>query len=152
MVSKKEIEIDARGPRFSAAITTLVLAIALTTHSVWVILFQGVIFAIGAMKGPQFTPYAYLFRTLIRPRLKSEARGESVRPPQFAQRVGLYFMFIALLGWASAVPLAFTIAVSFALAAAFLNAAFDYCLGCEAYLLLLRLRSPRIGPGTTLGA
>jgi hypothetical protein len=35
----------------------------------------------------------------------------------------------------------FTVAVSFALAAAFLNSAFNYCLGCEMYLLALRLRT-----------
>ena len=142
MVSKKEIEIDARGPRFSAAITTLLLAVALVTHSGWLLIFQGVVFAIGAFRGPQFTPYALFFRTVIRPRLKSEASSENVRPPQFAQSVGLIFIVVALLGWVTAIPLLFTIAVSFALAAAFLNAAFDFCLGCEAYLLLLRLRSP----------
>ena len=32
-------------------------------------------------------------------------------------------------------------AVSMALGAAFLNAAFNFCLGCEIYLLLLRARS-----------
>jgi hypothetical protein len=32
-------------------------------------------------------------------------------------------------------------AVAMALAAAFLNAAFNFCLGCEIYLLLLRARS-----------
>ena len=40
--------IDARGPRFSAAITTVVLATALATHSVWVLIAQALVFAIGA--------------------------------------------------------------------------------------------------------
>ena len=57
------IEIDARGPRFSAAITTLVLALALVTESIWVIAFQAIVFAIGAFKGPQFTPYAFIYRS-----------------------------------------------------------------------------------------
>jgi hypothetical protein len=64
------IEIDARGPRFSALLTTVVLAIALVTGSVWVAAFQAVVFAIGATKGPQFTPYAFVYRSLIKPRLK----------------------------------------------------------------------------------
>ena len=64
----QNIEIDARGPRFSAALTTVVLAIALVTSSEWVATFQAIVFAIGAIKGPQFTPYAFIYRTLIKPR------------------------------------------------------------------------------------
>jgi hypothetical protein len=33
----------------------------------------------------------------------------------------------------------FTIATSFALVAAFLNSAFGYCLGCQMYLILVRI-------------
>ena len=137
----QNIEIDARGPRFSAALTTVVLALALVTGSVWVATFQAVVFAIGAINGPQFTPYAFIYRTLIKPRLKSPLRTEDVRPPQFAQSIGLLFALVALAGAATGAPVVFTIAIAAALAAAFLNAAFDFCLGCQIYLLLARLRS-----------
>ena len=137
----QNIEIDARGPRFSAALTTVVLAIALVTGSLWVATFQAVIFAIGAIKGPQFTPYAFIYRTLIKPRMKSPLRTEDVRPPKFAQSIGLIFALVALVGSASGAPVVFTVAIAAALAAAFLNAAFDFCLGCQIYLLLARLRS-----------
>jgi hypothetical protein len=40
--------IDVRGPRFSAAITVIVLAIALATQNAWVLALQAVVFAIGA--------------------------------------------------------------------------------------------------------
>jgi hypothetical protein len=137
----QNIEIDARGPRFSAALTTVVLAIALVTGSLWVATFQAVVFAIGAIKGPQFTPYAFIYRTLIKPRLKSPLRTEDVRPPKFAQSIGLLFALVALVGSATGTPVVFTVAIAAALAAAFLNAAFDFCLGCQIYLLLARLRS-----------
>ena len=140
-ITGKSLEIDARGPRFSAALTTVVLAIALVTGSVWVALFQAVVFAIGATKGPQFTPYAFIFRKLIKLRLKSPLRTEDVRPPKFAQSIGLLFALVALVGSATGTPVVFTVAVAAALAAAFLNAAFDFCLGCQIYLLLARLRS-----------
>ena len=140
-VTSNSLEIDARGPRFSALLTTAVLAIALVTGWVWVATFQAVVFAIGAIKGPQFTPYAFIFRTLIKPRLKSPVRTEDVRPPQFAQSIGLLFALVALAGAATGTSVVFTIAVAAALAAAFLNAAFDFCLGCQVYLLLARLRS-----------
>jgi hypothetical protein len=137
----QNIEIDARGPRFSAALTTVVLALALVTGSVWLATFQAVVFAIGAINGPQFTPYAFIYRTLIKPRLKSPLRTEDVRPPKFAQSIGLLFALVALVGAASGTSVVFTVAIAAALAAAFLNAAFDFCLGCQVYLILARLRS-----------
>jgi hypothetical protein len=122
--------IDARGPRFGAVITTIVLATALATNNVWVIVAQSIVFAIGAVKGPQFTPYASLFKNFVKPRLKKTGETEDVRPPQFAQTVGLLFALTAAAGSFAGLDVVFTIAVAFALAAAFLNAAFNFCLGC----------------------
>ena len=135
-----ETTIDARGPRFSALLTTIVLGVALATTNAWLLIFQSAIFAIGAFKGPQHTPYAFIFKKLVKPKLKSEAEIEDVRPPQFAQRVGFGFTVVAIFG-AIFLPELATIAVSFALAAAFLNAAFNFCLGCEIYLRIARLRA-----------
>ncbi len=139
-LSQENGMIDARGPRFSALITTVVLVLALATNSTWVLAFQAAVFAIGAFRGPQFTPYALIFKKLVRPRLKGEVPTEDIRPPQFAQSVGLVFALVGIIGSVSGLPLLFTLATSAALAAAFLNAAFNFCLGCEVYLLLLRLR------------
>jgi hypothetical protein len=140
---KMSASIDSRGPRWSAGITTIVLATALVTSSLWVIAYQAVVFAIGAIRGPQFTPNAVIFKKLIRPRLKSEATFEDVRPPQFAQAVGLGFALVAVIASVVGAGAVFTIAVGFALAAAFLNAAFNFCLGCEMYLLILRARTAK---------
>ena len=134
------IVIDARGPRFSAAITVVVLSAALITQSLFLIALQFAVFLIGATKGPQFTPYALIYKNWIKPRLSGEFIPEDVRPPQFAQAVGLIFAAVALVGLFTGATSLFTIATGFALAAAFLNAAFNYCLGCEVYLLLLRAR------------
>ena len=133
--------IDVRGPRFSAAITVIVLAIALATQNAWVLALQGVVFAIGAIRGPQFTPYAFIFKRVVKPLLRGEAVTEDSRPPQFAQTVGFLFALVGLLGAAIGSVPVFSIAVGFALAAAFLNSVFNYCLGCEMYLLVLRIRT-----------
>ena len=139
--SKKSTTIiDARGPRFGALITTIILAAALATNNVWFVVAAGIAFAIGAFKGPQFTPQAFIYKSFVKPRLKGEVPAEDVRPPQFAQSVGLLFALAAIAGATTGVDLLFTIAVAFALGAAFLNAAFNFCLGCEIYLLLLRAR------------
>ena len=137
----QKIYIDARGPRFSASITTLVLALALVTQNKWVLVAQGVVFLIGATRGPQFTPYGLLFKKIIKPRLRKEAPTEDVRPPKFAQAVGFGFALVGAIGAFSGATTVFTVAVGFALATAFLNAAFNYCLGCEMYLLIVRFTS-----------
>ena len=141
--TKPTTVIDARGPRFGAVITTAVLATALATSNLWVIVAQAIVFAIGAFRGPQFTPYALIFKKIVKPRLKSAVITEDVRPPQFAQSVGLIFALVAITGSITGISGLFVVAVSFALAAAFLNAAFNFCLGCEMYLLLLRARKPQ---------
>ena len=137
-VTSKANLIDARGPRFSAVITTIILATALVTQSAILIAIQLVVFAIGAFAGPAKTPYAFLFKKFVKPRLKGAVPTEDARPPQFAQSVGLIFAVVALAGSLLSIPALFTVAVSFALFAAFLNAAFNFCLGCEIYLLALR--------------
>jgi hypothetical protein len=137
-VTSKANLIDARGPRFSAVITTIVLATALVTQSAILIAIQLVVFAIGAFAGPAKTPYAFVFKKFVKPRLKGAVPTEDARPPQFAQSVGLIFAVVALAGSLLSIPVLFTVAVSFALFAAFLNAAFNFCLGCEIYLLALR--------------
>lgn len=138
-------QIDVRGARFSALLTTFVLALSLATESWILALWQTAVFAIGATFGPARTPYASIFRTVVKPRLKSSPTFEDERPPRFAQAVGFLFGSVALVGVASGISLLFTIAIAFALAAAFLNAAFNFCLGCKVYLLLARaFKSERV--------
>ena len=137
----QKIYIDARGPRFGAAITTTVLAVALVTQNKWVLVAQGLVFLIGALRGPQFTPYGLIYKNLVKQRLSKVGPTEDVRPPKFAQAVGFMFALVGSIGAFAGVDLVFTIATGFALAAAFLNSAFNYCLGCEMYLLIVRFTS-----------
>ena len=137
-------QIDPRGPRFAAAVTTLGLALGLLTASVGRLLPPTVVFALGAT-GPW--AYVLLYRTLVRPRLAPPAELEDPRPVRFAQAVGLAFGLLALLGIAAGSGLLALVATAAALAAAFLNAAIGLCLGCELYLLTLRARPGRVGTG-----
>ena len=132
------MEIDPRGPRFGAVITTIVLAVVLITSSAALLGAQLVVFAIGALFGLRYAPYGIVYRRLIRPRIGPPARTEAEAPPRFSQGVGMIFAAGGVLGYAlgaTAVGIVFT---ALALAAAFLNAAFDFCLGCQAYLLIQR--------------
>ncbi len=131
--------IDPRGPRFGATVTTVLLAIALLTApsgvAVGLLAVQTVLFALGAGLGVGRTPYAWAFRTLVRPRLAPPTELEDATPPRFAQAVGLAFAVLALAGFLTGATLLGEVATGFALAAAFLNAAFGFCLGCEVFLL-----------------
>lgn len=144
--------IDPRGPRFNAAVTavvlTLVLAFAPATPAVALLGLQALLFAHGAALGIQHTPYAWLFRAVVRPRLAPPAELEDPAPPRFAQTVGLLFALVGLAGYLAGSELVGAIAVGLALVAALLNAALGFCLGCEAYLLLRRLGGRSSHPAT----
>ncbi|TJZ44099.1 DUF4395 domain-containing protein [Streptomyces piniterrae] len=130
--------VDVRGPRFAAALTSVVLAAALISGSGWVLAFQALVFAIGVAAGVQRSPYAWLFKVAVRPRLAAPREFEDAAPPRFAQGVGLVFVAIGLVGYFAGPEWLGLAATGCALAATFLNAAFGYCLGCEVYLLLRR--------------
>lgn len=135
--------VDPRGSRFGAAITTVVLAVVLVAGpdsplGIVLVIFQAVMFAVGALLGPRRHPYAFVFRALVRPRLGPPGDLEDPAPPRFAQVVGLVFAVIAIVGVVAAWSGLFYAAVALAFAAALLNAAFGFCLGCEVYLLVRR--------------
>jgi hypothetical protein len=140
-------QVDPRGQRFAAALTSLVLLVALvaapSTLTALLLAAQAVFFLAGAALGPARTPYAVIYRALVLPRLGRPRELEPAAPPRFAQGVGLVFAVVALLGVAIGATAVTLVATAMALAAAFLNAAFGFCLGCEMYLLLLRLRPSR---------
>ena len=137
--NKLVVLIDARGPRYSAGITSVVLALALITESSYVIGFQFAVFLSAVLFGLRRSIYGFIYRNLIQPRLKGPVPSEDQHAPRFAQLIGALFAFIALLGGVSGNSAVFLTATSFALGAAFLNAAFDFCLGCQIYLILVRL-------------
>jgi hypothetical protein len=145
--------IDPRGPRVAATLTTVVLALVLLTApgplAVALLAAQTAVFAVGAIAGIQHTPYALVFRTLLRPRLGPPAELEDAAPPRFAQAVGLGFAVVGLLGLVTGATTLGLVAVGFALAAALLNAATGFCLGCEIYLLSKRFTTRATSTVTT---
>jgi hypothetical protein len=137
------VGIDPRGPRFAASLTAVVVAVAFLTGSAWVLAAQVVVFAISAALGIQRGPYAWLYRTFVRPRLGPPGELEDPRPPRFAQTLGFVITGLGLVFAVAGAGLAVEVASALAFVAAFLNAAFGFCLGCEIYLLAARLRRPR---------
>jgi hypothetical protein len=127
------MQVDSRALRFAATVTTVVLALVLVTGSAWLLAAQAVVFALGVLGT---SPYGMIFKGIV----KSPPRElEDAAPPRFAQGVGLVFALVGLVGFVTQItPLALG-AVAVALFAAFLNAAFGFCLGCEMFLIIRRL-------------
>lgn len=145
--------IDPRGPRFAAGITALLLLVdvllGLTTPigatlaervvepaflllgAIWLLFLWGVL-------SPRTAPWGALYRAAIAPRLSPPTEREDPRPPRFAQGVGLFVVSIGLILHIVGVAWALPIAAAAAFVAAFLNAVFGLCLGCQLYLVLQR--------------
>ena len=147
----KPAKIDPRGPRFGAGITTVILLVVVVLGlqtapaagspdaAFWLLLFAFVMFAWGTVLGPAKHPYGVFFRTVIRPRLSAPKYLEPEAPPRFAQGVGLLVSGVGLVLHLAGIPYGLVAAAAAAFIAAFLNAVFGLCLGCELYGLLLRL-------------
>lgn len=139
-------QVDVRGPRFVAWVTTAVLIVTLLVSTVSVLAaalilgLQTVVFAIGAALGPRRHPYGKVFAALIAPRLGAVTEREPVAPLKFAQLVGFVFGALGTVDFTLGAPLVGLVAAGFALFAAFLNAAFGICLGCQIYPLVARFR------------
>jgi hypothetical protein len=131
--------VDPRGPRFAAVVTTVVLVVVLVSGWWPLLALQTVVFAIGAFVGLKPAPYSLLYRYLLAPRLGPATEREDAAPLRFAQAVGFVFALVGTIGYAAGVTPLGIVATAFALFAAFLNAAFNFCLGCEMYLLIRRV-------------
>lgn len=129
--------IDARGPQFNAALTSVVLVVSLltsgTSAGVVFLGLQGVLFLVAVAAGVQRSPAAWLFRRVVRPRLGPPTRLEDPRPPRFAQGIGLVFVVGGLAGFVLGPEWLGYAATGLALVAALLNATVQVCLGCRVY-------------------
>lgn len=141
-------KIDPRGPRFGAAITSVLMLVVIylgfdeSTYqvAVWLIAINTALFAIGASLGNAKHPYGLIFKSLVRPLLKAPVELEDSRPPKFAQLIGFTLSTIGLVFGLLGpdFQLGLIICASGVFFAAFLNSVFNYCVGCQIWLALAR--------------
>lgn len=147
--------IDPRGPRFAAAVTSAILlgvylagigslidpGASLAERAFdpgFIVLLIAALLFVWSLVAPRSQPVAAFFRRVVQPKLQPPNELEDLRPPRFAQGVGLVVVGIGLILHLIGVPWALVVAGGAAFVAAFLNAVFGFCLGCEIYLLLQR--------------
>ncbi|BBZ30395.1 membrane protein [Mycolicibacterium madagascariense] len=141
-------QVDVRGPRFTAWVTTVVIVATLvvsafsTAAAAVVLGLQAVVFAIGAIGGPRRHPYGRVFASVVAPRLGPVTEREPVAPLKFAQLVGFGFAAAGTLAFATGLFTVGLVLTALALVAAFLNAAFGICLGCRLYPFVSRFTTP----------
>jgi hypothetical protein len=138
--------IDVRGPRVAATITVAVLATDLAvggTLGTALVVWQWLVFGVAAVAGLRWSVYGNLFRALKRrfdlgpaPAVEPEAG------PRFAQACGFAVMTVAVAATALGAPLVATAATALVLSLAALLAAFDVCVGCILYGVLVRVPGP----------
>jgi hypothetical protein len=140
--------IDPRGPRFGAAITNILSIVifflaldegTLNSDIAYLLLvYAAGLFAVGAFFGTSSHPYAWLYKTLIKPRLAAPKELEDPRPPQFAQAIGLFVAAVGIVLQLVGVRYGVAAAAAALFAATTLQAYFAYCVGCQIYLALKR--------------
>lgn len=133
--------IDVRGPRFSAAVTFVVLSVAFLLRSPVVLAVQVAVFAVAALAGLRWSPYGNVFRLLKRTlNLGPPPATEPEAGPRFSQLAGLLFCGGGLLAIATGYPGLGWALVLVVVALSGLLAATGLCVGCEIYALGQRLR------------
>lgn len=138
--------IDARGPRFGAALTSLVLGTALLVQGsvgTALVVWQWAMFAIAAVFGLRHSVYGNLFR-LVKRRfdLGAPTATEPEAGPRFAQACGLAVLTVALVAFTAGATTVAWVAVGTVLALSLLLASTDVCIGCILYGVIARLPAP----------
>ena len=140
--AKQVMEIDIRGPRFSAALTFAVLTAAYLLKAPGLLAFQVVVFGVAAFAGLRWSPYGNVFRFLKR-NLRFIGPPPATEPesgPRFSQLMGFLFTAAGLaaltngaegLGWGLVL-----VVVGLSALLAFTG----ICVGCEMYALGQRVR------------
>ena len=129
-------EVSAR--LVAAGVVTMALT-ALVLDLRWVTAVIAYGFVARVLAGPRLSPLALLVTRVVRPRLRIAPRPVPGPPKRFAQGIGAVFsltvagLALVLHQWGAA-----QVALGLLAGAAFLEAAFAFCLGCHIFAGLMR--------------
>ncbi len=143
MSPTSDIQIDPRGYRFGALMTLVVVLAALVAgaepgrhhhHG----RADRDVPARAPPSGPRSRCSPGCSARFVRPRIGPPSETESFRPPRFAQQMGLFMAAAALILGLAGVDAGFYVFAALIAIASFLNGVFNFCAGCEIYLLFKR--------------
>jgi hypothetical protein len=121
----------------AAGATTMALMVAVLGWG-WVLIPLTYGFVARVLTGPTLSPLGRFATRVVAPRL-GPSKDTPGPPKRFAQGIGVVFSATASVLWLGGLPGAARAVAGMLAAAAFLEAAFGFCLGCRIFALLMRL-------------
>ncbi len=122
-------------PRFAQAITG-VLCLEAIVFGEWIAVAVALALVLLSLAGPRFSPVAWVFRRIAPP----AAELEPAAPVRFSQMLAAVFMTLGLVLLAAGLAVAGWAVVGLVAALALVSAISGFCIGCEAYRVLLSAR------------
>lgn len=137
--------IDARAPRFNQVVVGTLSLVAVLTGAWWLLGLLAIQLAVGLTFGRQFCLPCVFYFEIIQPRF-GEGEIEDGRPPRFANIVGAIFLSAATFSFAAGLTTLGTVLGGMVAGLALLAATTGFCVGCEMYKLIAKVRG--VHPGS----
>ena len=110
-----------------------------TTGNGWILAALTYGFVARVLTGPTLSPLGRLATQVITPRLDLDHKFVPGPPKRFAQGVGAAMSIVASVLYMQDAVVAARVVIAGLVCAAFLEAAFAFCLGCKMFSMLMRL-------------
>ena len=105
----------------------------------WVLVPLTYGFVARVLTGPKLSPLGLLATKVVAPRLPEHEKLVPGPPKRFAQAIGVAFTVTASVLWVAGAGTASRVVIGMLAGAAFLEAAFGFCLGCKIFAVLMKV-------------
>jgi hypothetical protein len=129
---------DVAARAVASGVVVMSLAIVLLGWG-WVLVPLTYGFIVRVLAGPKISPLGLIATRVVAPLLPRHEKLVPGPPKRFAQAIGVAFSVTGSLLWLSGATGAAKVVIGMLVAAAFLEAAFGFCLGCRIFAVLMRI-------------
>jgi hypothetical protein len=130
--------INEKAARVVAGVVATTALVALLTGAHWLVVPLAYGFWARVLTGPTLSPLGCLASGVVAPRLGTP-RWVPGPPKRFAQGMGAAMTTAALVAWLAGAGTVVAVLLALLVAAATLESAFAFCLGCKIFALLMRV-------------
>ncbi len=128
---------DVAARTVATGVVAMAVAFVLTGWG-WLLIPLTYGFVARVLTGPTLSPLGRIATQVVAPRLSRYEKLLPGPPKRFAQGIGVAFTAAASLLWLAGAPSAARVVIAMLAGAAFLEAAFGFCLGCKVFALLMK--------------
>jgi hypothetical protein len=130
--------VNEKAARVVAGVVLVMAIVTLATSFYWLLIPLAYGFWARVLTGPTLSPLGFLAQRVIAPRL-GPPKYVPGPPKRFAQGMGAVMSTLALVLAFAVSHLAADVVLALLVVAAGLESIFAYCLGCQAFALLMRV-------------